>query len=182
MSKNKNKSAVLLAEFDNPHELLNAARKIRQAGYNKFDCHSPFPIHGMDAAMGLRRSPLGFIVAIVSFTAMIGGLALQWWTNAVDYRFVIAGKPFVSYQAYAPVGFSITVFFAALTAFLGMLALNKLPQLFHPVFHSDRFQNVSDDAFFISIDASDPEFDQEDTKKFVESTGGKNVEIFEGEG
>ncbi|MFC1555322.1 DUF3341 domain-containing protein, partial [candidate division KSB1 bacterium] len=127
MAKKENNIFGLIAEFKDPGELISAAEKVRDSGLKEFDCHSPFPIHGMDEAMGVQRSPLGFIVAVVSFFVMLGGLGLQWWTNAVDYPLVISGKPLVSYQAYAPVGFGLTVAIAAFTAFIGMLVLNGLP-------------------------------------------------------
>ncbi len=178
---NETKHAVhgMLAEFENPGALLEAARKMRAAGYSRFDCHSPFPIHGMDQAMGLKRSILGYIVAAVSFAAMIGGLTLQWYANAHDYPIVVAGKPFFSYQSYAPVGFGITVFCAGFATLIGMLALNGLPRLFHPVFYSDRFARVTDDGFFISLESEDPQFDTEKATAFLESIGGKNVEILQ---
>ena len=181
MSAEQNKALFILAEFDNPAVLLEAARKIHDSGYSKFDCHSPFPIHGMDEAMKLKRSPLGVIVAVLSLFVMTGGLLLQWWTNAVDYPLVISGKPFVSYQAYAPVGFGITIFCAGLAAFVGMLILNKLPQIFHPLFYSDRFNKVTDDGFFVSIEGSDTQFDPEKTKAFLESINGNNVEVIRSE-
>jgi len=170
----------MIGEFENPRALLDAAEKARDAGYKKFDCHSPFPIHGMDAAMGAGRSPLGFIVAGVAFFATCGGLFLQYWTNAVDYPLVISGKPLVSFQAYAPVGFGVAVLLSAFTAFFGMLALNGLPKWFHPVFFSERFKKTSDDGFFISIEAGDALFDQEKTRAFLESSGAKNVEDLTG--
>ena len=166
----------VLARFENPAALLEAAQKMREAGYSRFDCHSPFPIHGMDQAMGLKRSVLGFIVAAVSFFAMIGGLALQWYANAYDYPIIVAGKPFFSYQSYAPVGFGITVFCAGFTTLIGMLALNGLPRLFHPVFYSRQFARATDDGFFISIETGDPQFEPEKSKLFLESIGGQNVE------
>jgi len=94
MSKNHEKPVMMLAEFGNPARLLEAAEKLKNAGYKKFDCHSPFPIHGMDDAMGLKRSPLGWIVGFVAFVALIGGFALEWWTSTIDYPIVISGKPF----------------------------------------------------------------------------------------
>jgi len=172
-----NKTEGMLAEFENPAQLIQAAEKLRDSTYKKFDCHSPFPIHGMDKAMGEKRSYLGWIVGAVAFIGFTAGFGLEWWTSAVDYPLVISGKPFFSYQAYGPVAFAMMVLLSALTALLGMLIINKLPRYHHPVFHSDRFARVSDDAFFVSIEASDPEFDEQKTAEFLKSIGGSNIEL-----
>ena len=177
MSRESNNIFGTLAEFENPLDLLKAAEKVRDAGYKNFDCHSPFPIHGMDEAMGLSRSPLGWIVGI---SALIGGsfaIWLQWWTGVVAYPLVIAGKPFFSYQAYLPVGFGLAVLFGAFAAFIGMLALNKLPQPWHPVFFSDRFEKMSNDGFFISIESDDVKYDSSATLEFLKQIGASQVEI-----
>ena len=176
MASDNENIVYLLAEFENPKALIEAAKKVHSQGYKKFDCHSPFPIHGMNEAMGLKRSPLGFIVAGVAFFATCGGLFLQYWMNAVDYPLIISGKPLISYQAYAPVGFGIAIFFSAFATFLGMLALNKLPKLFHPLFVSERFKKVTDDGFFITIEASDSSFNREKTASFLKSANAINVE------
>ena len=168
---------VMLAEFDSPVELLKAAKKLQESGYSKYDCHSPFPIHGMDDAMGLRRSPLGFVVGVSGSVGLLGMLLLTWWTSSIDYPFVISGKPLFSWQAYIPVIFAITVLFSALGAFFGMLAFNKLPMLFHTVFGSERFARVSDGGFFVGVEADDPMYDREKVKVFLESIGGKHVEV-----
>ncbi|UCG60354.1 MAG: DUF3341 domain-containing protein [Candidatus Zixiibacteriota bacterium] len=168
---------VILAEFDSAHSLVSAAKKLREAGYTKYDSHSPFPVHGMDDAMGLKRSPLGYVVGVMGFTGMIGMIALTYWTSAVDYRFVISGKPYFSWQAFVPVIFAITVLFSALGAFFGMLAFNQLPRLFHPVFNSEKFSRVTDGGFFISVQADDPLYDRGKVISFLESIGGRNVEV-----
>ncbi len=171
------KTQYMIAEFENPAELLKAAEKIRDAGYKKFDCHSPFPIHGMDDAMGMKRSPLGWIVGLVAVVAVTAGVVLQWWTSSVAYPIVIAGKPFFSYQAYGPVAFAIMVLTSAFVSLFGMLALNKLPQFYHRLFDSDRFGKVTDDGFLISVEADDPQFDVKKTEDLLKQVGGKNVEI-----
>ena len=176
---NTTKIHGILAEFDNPAELLKAAGAIREAGYTRFDCHSPFPIHGIVRAMGQRRSVLGFIIAGVAFVAMCGGLALQWWTNAVDYPFVISGKPILSYQAYAPVGFGIAVLLSAIGTVVFLSILNRMPKFFHWVFFSDSFRKVTDNGFFVSVEATDPKFDKEGTQKLLQAVGGRNIEIIE---
>jgi hypothetical protein len=175
----KRKNQVILAEFDGPEDLLGAARRLRSAGYRKFDCHSPFPIHGMNSAMGDTRSHLGFIVGSVAAVALIGAYYMQMWMSAVDYRVIISGKPFNSFQAYTPVTFALTVLFSAFAAFIGSLLLNKLPRYYHPVFNSKNFERATDDAFFVSIESTDPKFDIERTRELLESIGGRNVEILE---
>lgn len=171
---------VMLAEFDSPYALLHAAEKIRAAGYKKFDCHSPFPIHGMDKAMGLGRSPLGYIVGASALVGMAGILALTYWTSAVDYPLVISGKPFFSWQAFIPVIFAVTILTSAFGAFLGMLSLNKLPRLFHPVFNSERFVGATDDRFFVSIESNDPLYNADKTRSFLASLGGSHIEVVQG--
>jgi hypothetical protein len=177
MSDVPKKPIMILAEFENPAQLLHAAEKLKNAGYKKFDCHSPFPIHGMDDAMGMKRSPLGWIVGVVAFFALGCGFALEWWTSTVEYPIVISGKPFFSYQAYGPVAFAIMVLSSAFTALLGMMALNKFPMWYHKLFDSAKTSKISNDGFVVSIDAADPIFDQKKTKSFLEDIGGKNLEV-----
>lgn len=167
----------LLADFESPANLLHAAEQVRNAGYKKFDCHSPFPVHGMDSAMGLKRSPLGWLVGLSALIGTSGALALQWWTSSIEYPLVISGKPFFSYQAYVPVTFALGVLLAAIAALVGMLALNGLPRYHHPVFYSKKIYQASDDSFLLSIEAADPQFDEAKTRAFLDSIGGKDVEV-----
>lgn len=167
----------LIAEFDNPHALLEAAKEMNQQGYKEYDCHSPFPIHGMDDAMGLKRSPLGYIVFIIAAVALLFGFALEWWTSSIDYPIVISGKPFFSYQAYGPVAFALMVLIGSFGTLFGMLILNKLPQFFHPLFNSSKFEKITDDGFFISLSSEDERFDAKESKSFLEKIGGRNIEV-----
>ncbi|MCF7826253.1 MAG: DUF3341 domain-containing protein [Candidatus Marinimicrobia bacterium] len=176
-----NQTLGALARFANPAELIEAAQKIRDAGYKKFDCHSPFPIHGMDDAMGLKRSPLGFIVGAATLTGATVGMSLQYWVAAVDYPLVISGKPFFSWQAFIIVTFALFVLFGAFGAVFGMLHLNRLPRLHHPVFYSDKFAKVTDDAFYVSIEAEDELFDEQKIQNFLSSIGGSDIELVAGE-
>ena len=170
----------VLGQFPGPTELVGAARRVREAGYTKFDCHSPFPIHGMDAAMDLSPSKVGYVAGIAGLIGGCFGFWLQWWTSAVDYPMVIAGKPYNSYQAFVPVTFGLTVLFAAFGAFFGALITNRLPQLFHGVFYSERFAKVTDDAFFVSIESDDPKFDADRAGAFLTSIGATHVEVLKG--
>ncbi len=171
----------LLGEFQNPAHLLQAAAEVRKAGYKKFDCHSPFPIHGMDDAMGLKRSKLGFVVAFFGLIGAIAGLSLQGWTSTIAYPVVVSGKPLFSWQAFIIITFAFFVIFGTFSAVLGMLHFNRLPRYYHPVFYSDNFKKFSDDGFFISIEVDDPYFDPEKSLKFLESLGAQNVELLQGE-
>jgi hypothetical protein len=170
---------AIVAEFDGPGALLKAAKQVREAGYTQFDCHSPFPIHGMDDAMGLKRSPLGWIVGAMATVGVGGALFFQWWTSAVDYKFVISGKPFFSFQAYVPIIFGIGVLLSAFAAAFGMFHFNRLPRLHHPVFSSEYFKKFSTDGFFVSIEATDEKFDAAQTKAFCESIGATYTEVVE---
>lgn len=166
----------VLAEFDNPGALLKAAERVRDEGYKQFDCHSPFPIHGMDDAMGLKRSALGWVIGLIGFSGVAFAIWLQWWTSAVDYKFVISGKPFFSFQAYVPITFGLGVLFGAITAAFGMFHFNRLPRLNHPLFTSERFKKFSTDGFFVSIEAEDEKFDPKETIDFLRSIGATHVE------
>lgn len=180
MRGDKAVTRVMIAEFNGPGALLEAARSLRDAGYDNFDCHSPFPIHGMDEAMGLKRSGLGFWVGLFAVIGLSGAVLLQWWAGSVAYPLVISGKPFFSYQAYLPVTFALAVLLAAISSVIGMMALNKLPRLNHPVFASESFKKVTDDGFFVSIESADEKFDLEKTQSFLRSIGAENLEVVEG--
>jgi len=171
----------MIAEFDSTSTLLQAAEKMSDAGYKNYDCHSPFPIHGMDQAMKLKRSPMGYVIGTMGTIGMVGMIALTYWTNIYGYSMVISGKPYFSWQAFIPVIFAITILLSAFGAFFGMLALNKLPQLFNPIFGSDNFAKVTNDGFFVSVETDDPIYDETKVKGFLESLGGKNVEVVDGE-
>lgn len=175
------KTYAILAEFAGPAELLEAARGIRNAGYRRFDCHSPFPIHGMDAAMGLRRSPVGLIVGGMCLLGAAAAFALQSWVSTSAYPLVISGKPLWSWQAFVVVTFAMFVLFGTAGAVFGMLRLNRLPRLHHPLFYSDRFRRASDNGFMVSIDAGDLEFDVDKTPAFLASLGALHTELVRGE-
>ena len=172
----ENKVIGVLAEFDNPGQLLHAAEKMRDAGYKHFDCHSPFPIHGMDEAMGEKRSPLGYIVGVVAFFAIVGMILFQGWTSAIDYPIIVSGKRLFSYQAFAIPTWAVMVLSSAIVTVLGMILLNRLPRFHHPVFYSDSFEKFSTDGFFVSVTNDDSKFNEKDTVSFLKEIGGKNTE------
>jgi mono/diheme cytochrome c family protein len=166
----------LLAEYTTPQELLDAARRVRDAGYSRWDTFTPFPVHGMDPAMGIRATRLPWIVFAAGLTGGCLALFFQWWTSTVDYPWIVSGKPFWSVPANIPITFEVTVLFSALTCFFSMLVLNKLPQPSHPLDRYRRFARATNDRFFLLIQASDPKFDRRDTSQLVESTSPRNVE------
>lgn len=171
--------AGFLVEFETVDELKVACERVRDAGYTRWDAHSPFPVHGLDSSMGLRSTILPWIVFKGGVIGALTGLGLQWWTNAENYPFVISGKPLWSIPANIPVTFELTVLFAAFAAFLGMVILNGFPRWHHPVFSSERFRRATIDRFFISVEADDPRFDPEGTATFVKTLGGLHLERLE---
>ena len=134
----------------------------------------------MDEAMGLKRSPMGWIVGGAALTGGTIGLVLQWWTSTIDYPIVISGKPFFSFQAFLFVTFALAVLFSAFAASIGMLMINRLPRYHHPVFYSDAFAKASDDGFFVSVLLDDGKFDRDKTSQLLQSIGGRNIEVLEG--
>lgn len=172
----------LLAEFSDPGALMHAAEAVREHGYTHFDTHSPFPIHGMDRAMGLGNSKVGYFTFGGGLTGFAVAYLLQWWTAAVDYPLNISGKPFFAVEPSVPILFELTVLFAAFGAVAGMLALNGLPRPYNPLFYSDHFERATDDAFFLHVAASDPNFDPDDTTQMLRDAGALYVEIVQDDG
>jgi hypothetical protein len=163
----ENKLWGLLAEFRTPQDLVRAAARVRDAGYTKWDAHTPFPVHGLDSAMGIRTTRLPYFVLAAGIVGAVSGLLMQWWMNAVDYPLIISGKPFNSLPASIPVTFELTVLLASLTAFIGMLSANALPRFHHPLFANRAFRRVTTDAFFLAIEAADPRFDLAATEQLL---------------
>lgn len=172
----------VLAEFRNPRELTEAAEAVRRSGYRKFDTYAPFPIHGMEKAMGLKKSPLGWIVLAGGLAGGIGALALMIWVMGYEYPMNISGKPYINFPVYVPITFELTVLLAAFAATFGMLALNKLPRLHNPLFGVDRFKKASDDGFFICVEAEDDLFAEEKVSKLFSDNGAAHIEtVYESE-
>jgi hypothetical protein len=169
----------LLAEYESVDDVLKAARAVRRAGFTRWDVHSPFPIHGIDYAMGIKPTILPWIVLGGGLTGLATAIWLQWYCNAFDYQFLISGKPIWSFPANVPVMFELTVLFSALTAVFGMLGLNRLPRLYNPLFKSARFRRVTSDRFFVVIDASDNKFSEDATTRLLTEAGARSVERVE---
>lgn len=161
----------VIAEYKDVDTLVAAAKKVRDAGYTRWDTHTPFPVHGIEGAMGFGMTKLPWIVLCCGLTGLACAVLLQWWTNAIDYPFLISGKPLFALPPAIPICFELTVLFSAFGTFFGMLALNKLPQLHHPLFEHEAFKRVTDDRFFLAIEAQDPKFGLESTKALLAGTG-----------
>ena len=169
----------LLAEFPGATSLLAAARRVRDAGYVKWDVHSPFPVPGMDRAMGIRKTRLPWFAFACGVTGVGSALLLQWWCNTYDYPYLVSGKPFFSIPANIPITFELGVLFAALGTFVGLLVLNRLPELYSPLFTRKRFAKVTTDGFFIVIEAGDAKFDRQKTADLLTAAGATAVETVE---
>lgn len=164
----------VLAEFDSEGALLRAARETRIAGYKSFDAHTPYPVHGMDSAMGLGRSHLGWIVTGGAAAGVVTAVGLQYYVNW-DYSLVQQGKPFFAWPPYVIVVFELAVLFSAFAALFGMLFLNGLPQWYHPTLKSPTFWRATDNGFFLSVEVTESEIEQ--TRQFLAGLGAKSVEI-----
>lgn len=165
----------LLAEFESPDDLLAAALRAHADGYRHLEAYTPFPIEGLAEAIGFHHNRLPLLVLIGGIAGALGGFGLQYWVAVISYPVNIGGKPFNSWPAFIPVTFEMTILLAALTTVLGLLALNGLPMPYHPVFNVPRFALATRDRFFLSVEATDPRFDREGTRRFLESLGPKEV-------
>jgi len=166
-----------LAEFRGPESLFQACEKLRDAGFRDWDAHTPFPIHGLDKAMGLKSSPVSLFVLIMGLGGAAVGMLMQWWVATMAYPLVISGKPLFSWPAFVPISFECGVLGGASGAILGFLLLTRLPRHHHSLFNSKHFERVTDDAFFVSIEATDPKFDLDDTKQLLGRLGATAVEV-----
>jgi hypothetical protein len=166
----------LLAEFETPEGLAAAAAAARDAGYRQMEAYSPFPVHGLTDALGFRSSRLAALVLAGGVAGALGGFALQYWVSVMAYPHNVGGRPLNSWPSFIPVTFEMTILIASLTAVLGMLALNGLPRPHHPLFAMERFAHASRDRFFLCIEAADPRFDRQGTRRFLESLRPHGVE------
>jgi hypothetical protein len=173
------KTFGMLAQYETAEQIFKACEKVRDAGYTRWDSYTPFPVHNLDKAMGLKPSILPWIVFACGMTGASSGMLLQWWTSTVAYPIIIAAKPLFSYQAFVPVTFELGILFSAFGALLGMLGLNKLPQYYHSLFKVKAFDRVTDDKFFIAIETRDPKYDTAKVKELLEGTGASMVQEVE---
>lgn len=165
----------LLAEFEQPEELINAVRRARAAGYRKMDAYTPFPVEHLAEELGFHRTALPIVVLIGGLIGCAGGFFLQYWISALDYPLNIGSRPFNSWPSFIPVTFELTILFAALFAVFGMLGLNGLPMPYHPLFNSPRFALASRNRFFLCIESGDKQFNRETTARFLSELNSKGV-------
>ena len=175
---NKSKWGVV-AEFDSAAAIYHAAEKVTAAGYTRVDAHTPFPVHGIDKALRHPPSGLGWIVVCCGATGIMLAQLMMWWMNAHDYPIWVSGKEPYAWPSTIPITFELMVLLSGFGAVFGMFGLNRLPRLHHPIFAHSTIHRVTDDRFFLSVEAIDPKFDSVATVKLLESVGGKHVEIVE---
>jgi hypothetical protein len=166
-----------MAEFEDPNDLVSATRRARAEGYRRMDAYSPLPIEELHEALGAEHTRLPLIVLLGGIVGCLGGYGLQYWSATLAYPLNIGGKPLHSWPAFIPVTFECTILVAALSAVFGMLALNGLPQPYHPVFNVPRFALASRNRFFLCIEATDPRFDLHKTRAFLETLNPREVSI-----
>ena len=166
-----------MAEFDTATELVDAARSTRDAGYKRTDAFSPFPIHEIDEALGIKRSILPVLVFFGGITGLLSGVSLQVFVHYIDYPLNIGGRPYLSWLSFVPPSFELTILLAGFTAVFGMLFLNGLPRPYHPVFNVPRFSLATREKFFLLIEAADEKYNYDETKAFLDSL--KPQEVFD---
>ncbi len=180
--------ALYLAEYDTPNAIAQAAMKVRDAGYKKWDCHTPYALHGMDEAMGLKPTKIGFISFFFGMAGVATAVLMMNYMNAWDfnlldlgrgYPIIVGGKPPGAFPSMVPIMFELGILFCGFATLFGLLGIIKLPRHHHPIFESERFEAASDNKFFISIEASDQNFDLGRTRALLESTGPTYLELVE---
>lgn len=158
----------IAAEFDDPDRILAATKSAREAGYRVMDAYTPFPIHGLDDAIGFKCSKVQWSIFLMGAIGCVAGLSLQYYTSVVDYPMNVGGRPLFSWPSFIPVAYECTILFAALAAVVGVFAFNGLPRPNHPIFNAPRFNLASQTRFFLCIEATDPKFDRSETRRFLE--------------
>ena len=165
----------LMAEFETPDALVQAARRAFQEGYRRMDAYTPFPVEDLAEAIGFPRSRVALVVLIGGIIGCLGGFYLQYWVHVIDYPVIVGGRPLNSWPAFIPVTFELTILLAALSAFFGVLILNGLPMPYHPVFNVEQFEMASRNRFFLCVEAADPKFEIGKTRRFLEGLGAQGV-------
>ena len=180
MNRSEKSLHGLGAEFPTAASLLHAAKKVQALGFRRWDVYSPFPVHGMDHAMGFKRSRVSLFSLIGGFIGLGTAFALIYYTSALNYPLITQGKPYFALEPSLPIFFELTILLTAFGTVLGLLLLTLLPRFHHPVFNWDRFQRVTDDGFFIVLEAADPQFSEEASRKVLQEIGGTHIsEIFQ---
>jgi hypothetical protein len=170
----------LVAEFETPAAALHAAERVRDAGYTRWDVFTPYPVHGMDQAMGLKNSRVGWFSFLGGVTGYTTGMLMIWWMNALDYPIMIGGKPMFSPFAAFPPSYELTILLGAFGALFGMLFLNRLPRLHHPLLKNRRFaRGATHDRFYLVIECSDPKYAEAETRQLLADAGSRHIERVE---
>src|SRR3974390_108879 len=169
----------MLAEFTTAASVLHAAEKVRDAGYRRWDVFTPFPVHGMDHAMGLRNSKVGWFTFLGGVTGYTTGMLMIWWMNAGDYPIAMDEKPMFSPFSAFPPSYELTILFGAFGSLFGMLFLNRLPRLHHPLLTNKRFSLVTHARFFVVVECADPKYSESETRKLLEEAGSRHIEVVE---
>jgi hypothetical protein len=173
------KAYGLLAEFDTAADILHAAEAVRDAGFRRWDVFTPFPVHGMNQAMGVRGSKVGWFSFLGGVTGYTTGMIMIWWMNGFDYAIPVGGKPMFSPFSAFPPSYELTILFGSFGAILGMLFLNRLPRLYHPLLKNRRFARATHDGFFLVIETDDPKYAEPGTRELLESARCRHVELVE---
>lgn len=179
MADGTGKAYGLVAEFETAADILHAAQKVRDAAFTRWDVFTPFPVHGMDGAMGIRNSKVGWFSFIGGATGYTSGMLMVWYMNAYDYPIVIGGKPMFSPFAAFPPSYELAILFGAFGSLFGMLFLNRLPRLYNPLLKNKRFSLVTHDRFFVVIECSDPKYSEEETRRLLEELDSPHIEVVE---
>jgi hypothetical protein len=179
MSTEVSKPYGVIAEFTNAAGIMHAAEKVRDAGFTRWDVFTPFPVHGMDKAMGLKNSKVGWFAFLGGVTGYTTGMLMIWFMNAIDYPLVVGGKPMFSPFSAFPPSYELTILFGAFGSLGGMLFLNRLPRLYHPLLKNRRFAQVTHDRFFLVIETEDPKYAEAATIKMLEDAGSNHIEVVE---
>ncbi|MBA3831924.1 MAG: DUF3341 domain-containing protein [Chthoniobacterales bacterium] len=169
----------MAAEYPTASALSEAAKQVRDAGFKRWDVYSPFPIHGMDAAMGLSKSWLSAVVLAGGLTGLLTACVLEFGPSSLLYPLIVHGKPtnFWTVPAFFPIMFELTILFSAFAAFIAMLTMNLLPRWNHPMFNWERFKRVTNDSFFLVLEARDPRFSENEAAQLLEKTGGRHITV-----
>jgi hypothetical protein len=169
------KAYGLVAAFDTTPDFYHACEHVRDAGFSQWDALTSFPIHGLDAAMGIKRSKVPRFSLAGGITGFCTGMSLIWWTGAYEYPLIVGGKPYFSPMFAFPISYELTILFTAFATISGMFILNKLPMHYHPVMKAPQFVRAMDDRFYIVIEANDPKFNPAQTRALLEQIGGKDI-------
>ena len=169
------KAYGLVAAFDTTPDFYHACEQVRDAGFSQWDALTSFPIHGLDAAMGIKRSKVPRFSLAGGITGFCTGMSLIWWTGSYEYPLIVGGKPYFSPMFAFPISYELTILFTAFATITGMFLLNKLPMHYHPVMKAPQFVRAMDDRFYIVIEANDPKFNPAQTRALLEQIGGKDI-------